>query len=762
MIATKLLATYIALSLLASWGCSKKKSKSNASITVSSAVTGAGENVLLSKAAEDAALAITSLDLLGLNMGTATPLRLASNDYAADKVRFNVQDDALDSLRLSTGILCFLNQAASIEMVNLGTYLALADEDACFHRGDRDVLESQSAGRTRHLRTMTVTASRLSKLHPLVVKAWFTIDDDRDASPLPLQVKLVVAEGQSKANPVGIFRLTWEGTPPLATATQKGYVDARRSADGNSMSLNFADSRLQSGFTYERRLASTMSIDPELKVVKGGILHASKPNGTTTHEYAGAFNATHYLRRDVATGTETCFSKSLFKQAIYRYGLYNAETGARISRSAGFPISYLDEAEVKQYAWAGYWGLWPSDGSILEDGSDAEAINNATGVTKEYRIKVGKGKLLKKTKQTLTLAQLAGIELDAYSASGVSIVTYNATTNAFTIVGTYTGDTLTRETASGTYALRQAWTTGATVANSFYAASLGGDVVVYSDVNGTPTGSALYYKEENVTATSGPLDLYCYENCIKAQITEAQAQANQWDATADRAFYAFDYTDPRSSSNQHVYTYSSDDLNLQIDGLDVTLASDTTELSGFSSWGFRSGPMVTTALTEPFEAYDADVFYQWETGPHDWNKFTTIRGTDRAPATFDAPLFFTYTHALANDRLATAGSAYYDKPYLLRYGDIGELIGIPVEQNAEGLWVPSFSLKDGTLLGTASEYKVKALDGQATLQEAAGACTALSLATLPDLPTFDGWVPPTLGDRPAVTAAPKVIEGIVQ
>jgi len=99
---------------------------------------------------------------------------------------------------------------------------------------------------------------------------------------------------------------------------------------------------------------------------------------------------------------------------------------------------------------------------------------------------------------------------------------------------------------------------------------------------------------------------------------------------------------------------------------------------------------------------------------------------------------------------------------LLQYAGFGQLQGIPSASDANNHYAPLFALKDGIAVG---DYKVKALDMEVRMKEKdATACSALSISSLPALPSVDSFKSPDLGDAPSGLEgeAPAVIEGIVQ
>jgi hypothetical protein len=173
-------------------------------------------------------------------------------------------------------------------------------------------------------------------------------------------------------------------------------------------------------------------------------------------------------------------------------------------------------------------------------------------------------------------------------------------------------------------------------------------------------------------------------------------------------------------------------------------------------------------------------YYTWATGPQQWQQSLWLsNGT--AVVAMDAPQNVSYT--VPNDP-AVYGS-YAGVPILLQFNGFGNLYGIPgscvdpvnnapVQCNVPNArYVPLFAIPDGatmTLPNPSTPLIVKALNAEIRLKNLganAAACSSMTLAGI--APPTGGTHDPSnsadsfyIGVKPTVTAAPKVIDGVVQ
>jgi len=749
--------------------------------------TEATETTRFSKAVATGALAITSIDVIGASANAKSSLRIASSEYDEDasNVRMNVYDPATEAIQQAGNILCFFNQANYIEMADQGPYVAQADMKACFKDKSSGGGQNKSAGSTKELVNVVVDSARLDEFSPLIVKAWFEMIESRGDSgqsfKVQMQVKMVIAEGQSEANPVGIFRLSWEGKV-AGNVMMKGHIESSRSTEAGKINLIMVDASQQgptAADTSTTLAVAQLDWDAGLKDVTGGRIRTSAPvwsegpGPAGTQEFAAAFNDDYLLRSNVTKAEKQCLSKSDFDYSIYRYGLYNAADGTRKDLNSGFGVEATASDGSTAHGYAGYWGIWLPPNVSLTDGMTLTQREYGKDPA-TYTIKSGPGKLLKFEKASITLDELDGVELNVQDG----IVVYSKATNSFSKIGSYGNKGIEYLDTPTAYSIQPQWSQGQAGTTNLWSQALGGNVIIKYNSAGAPLSPAAYFKQTNVTATQGNLTLKCLTNCLKTNVNQSDANGSNWvnSSSEPSPFIFFDFNGFWGASdkagflaaNATTYTWDASNMVLKSGSDPATLAAGVKN-GGYNSWGYQAGPLVESlaGVTNPWDLNTQDTYYMWETGSEAQNKFTRLIDSAGATVSFDAPLFIDYTHSKANDRSgldAGTGAKYYGKKLNIQYRGFGQLWGIPSEPDSNGRWAPLFGLKDGILLGSSSQYKLRGLDGEIRLRPlAADKCGALSVSDLPDLPSLSSYKAPDLGAVPDGVAgtAPKVIEGVI-
>ena len=337
--------------------------------------------------------------------------------------------------------------------------------------------------------------------------------------------------------------------------------------------------------------------------------------------------------------------------------------------------------------------------------------------------------------------------------------------------------------------------------------SLGGEIFIdLHDVSGALDAAVVpvTYRSQDLVYPgdpSLPATLYCLQNCP----TQATLQA--YFTSADPNVPASPYLtstynnfNPTAVGSQVQYDVHAD--TAMVSGGDGSNANVSyTDAAAYSQRpqfanGVNSGRLFANLADSSCQDFggnaaycdwkvnDTDVYYQWQTGPNNWNQFTAVKNGAGELVPFDPPLQLSY-HVPDSP----AFGAYAHTNIVLQYGGYGDLWGIPgtcVSANTneavdcstpDSRYVPAFVIPFDQTLGLAhstdeanTPYLVKWLDREIRFaRKTAGECDSLTLPLTVDLPTTDRVKNPTdpdsdiyIGVKPVVTDAPRVIHGEIK
>ncbi|HSR11239.1 MAG TPA: hypothetical protein VLS90_07310, partial [Thermodesulfobacteriota bacterium] len=629
-----------------------------------------------------------------------------------------------------------------------------------------------------------------------IVKVWIHQEATEYDPAVLIFAKMTITEGKSDSNPIGIFTINFRGAPVanLAQTVFKGTLKSERDPVTGKVLLKFVEQASQGGGGSE---GTQVTLDKAVDGSSGAgslyMMRTENQGGTPVQKIGNfdiAYNDANFYRKDKTSSADFCLSRTSFNESAWRYGVYDS-AGARVSRNSGFPIQ-KDGA----YGWMGYWGLWLPQGVAVNNGDTVNKHDYSANTDTPYTVVKAAGKLKKHTRKTITLAEIKNIPLNWSICSGPGPC------SQYQVSWTGTQFEITAEQNQSDYT----WTSitpvplDLTQLNwgelNFWSQSLGGQVRVklntdpanppacaYSEgkydcsAEGILTASTpvVFYAEDIVYPTDSiPATFACFDNC-------PNAGAGGVDTTTP--FFASDPTNPRT------YTFNSATMLLYYSGNAVVQNQTISN----QTWGVMSG-----AMFEPSSAnlnllkcdWDANqtcgwkawsvlpVFYTWETGLNDYNKFTALRDGSGNVVKFDPPLQITYTHQQSD--VTAADYKYNGSKFYLNYSGFGNLQGIPgkcvnmntgLDADCSGSggntpiqWIAAFVIPNGaTATDGSATYYIKALEKSQRMKQAPGACGALSsgLASY-SLPTISEWEDPAIGDEPSVTAAPAVIGGVIQ
>lgn len=680
---------------------------------------------------------------------------LAGSDYETDRTQFWVRDSSMQALDTVNMILTSLDQTRYWLETNDGAYRCLVEMD------DRGGGERGNTGPAYE--EWIVESTRASNSAAQIVKFWIVGEDNGDANVI--YGRLTVREEPTTDQPLGQFTLHFKslalGEPSTGTDTMfEGYLRTVARTDGQSeveffMGHGDPDGTVAIGehavrervHVIARKSAGTGRAYSERKVRQnhGGSIYAEDG------EYQLQFNSDYVARREVSNGNALeVLDRNDFDARVYRYGVYDATTEDRIDQQGGFPI----EDASGHNGWAGFYGLWFPDSVALTNGQTLYRRSFADDSRTPYTLVVARGRLEKRTRAAITLADLLNEDMEYFDPSGGGEQKVRFTGTDFVRVATRSGGDW--QEVDPPVSITGSFTTGQWL--QFWSHARGS---VQFGWPATLNGSvpAFVWSSTTVTADSpelagGDLTLHGYSRLLRANITSDQANYQNAETP-----YLPDATSV-SSGNQ-TYVFDKDTLLLTLGGNDVTLNSGVEITQGPGMFGLNCGPLFASALSSFADIATETTMYEWSIGTNSWNQLRTLRDGNGAFVVFDAPKRFTYVHD-------EDGSTFDGRTFFLEW-DGTNLGGIPWEQGEDGRYYPLFNVPTGTTVtADNATYKIKQLEGE-LLMVPVGDPNGVYAAQGFDLdgqsitaPTAAPYEDPAIGEKPTIERAPLYVGGVAQ
>jgi hypothetical protein len=730
--------------------------------------------------------------------GVAAQAQIPSTaPYVTDLQNVYVQDDTSQGIGNLNMVLCVIGALDPGDMVNAGAYIALVDMNKCNNKGGGS--NSSATGATNYA-TAVVNVTRASNSDPMVGKVWMSLTEQ--GSTTNVYAYLSATQSPDAAPPYGVFRMDYIGKKN-GQAGFNGYVNSQPG------SISFLETGANSSNTALAMSASSTTSGQGTMNIAGG-----SGGGTGSATFNFAYNSGYFRRSD---GTvDECFDRSKANAAVsvWQYGTYNANDGSRVDQAhPGFPIVAVS-AGTTYYGYANYWGI-NFQGLDLNSIADASPIAGLTvtdqrpGNTTAYNLSKVGGKLTKWTQAATTLAALDGIPFSfgadltgqtsnttAVSGWNNWIAQWNSANQTITVTGVQNCG------SNGCVPSALAGNVTATINTAFLAAnpimgwsdSFGGNLNIPATGSAHLATDAVYYFTQStvIPGSSGaPTALYCLSQCpTAASLTafSAGSQSSPFGNSTDQQWFS------APSANTVSYTFSS--TGLMESGSSMVLEQPFQYPSGsmYAQGGIMTGRLFDTAFGTTncptgmvCEPSNPAAYYTWQTGPNQWSQSLWLtKASDSSVVQLDAPQNVPYTVPTG-----TAYGSFAGKSILLQFNGFGNLFGVPgycvdpatnatVDcSTANSRYVPMFSLADGTTMTlpatsstAATPLIVKALDAELRLRDLgpsmpSSACASMTLTTM-TLPS-GGLHDPTssadseyLGAMPTATAAPKLIDGVLQ
>ena len=725
--------------------------------------------------------------------GLAAAAPPPTSPYVTDSQNLYVQDETAQGIGSLNMVLCVIGSMDPSDLVNAGPYLALVDIGRCqnAHAGS----SAASAG-AKNFANAVVNVTRASNSDPMIAKVWLSMTDQGVSNNVYAYVS--ATQSPATAPPYGTFRMDYIGKK-AGNVGFNGYIDSTTPGV-----IKFLEAGQGSSDTALAMSASSTTSGSGTMFVGG-----NGGGGSPAGQFNFAYNPSYFHRND---GTnDECFDRSLTNAdvAVWQYGTYNANDGTRVDQvNPGFPV-LATYGGSSYYGFANYWGI-SYQGLAIPDGTPVSALtvtDQRPGNTTSYALSKVGGKLTKWAQVSNQLVALDGIPFTyqtdltgrttgnpAVTGANNWVMQWSSSGANFTVVGIQTCD----NNGCVTSAVSPTAAVNATAFNavpiSGYANSYGGNL------NIPPTGSphtaadaVFYYNQSTVIPGAAVLTLYCLNQCpTGAQLAgySAASLTTPFANGTDTQWFS-----APSSANTVTYTFGASGL-LDTVSAPVILeqASQYPANSPFAQNGIQTGWLLDSALTNAncpsgmaagsiCQPVNPATYYTWQTGPNQWNQSLWLT-TAGSVVAFDPPQNIAYTVPTGS-----AYGAYSGLPILLQFNGFGNLGGIPgscvnpTDNSAEpcstsgSSYVPAFSIPDGATMtlpslagSTTTPLIVKAQNGEILLKSlgtGAAQCSSMTLTAL-TLPS-GGLHDPTnssdseyLGTMPTVTAAPKVIDGVVQ
>lgn len=709
--------------------------------------------------------------------------------FATDRTNLYVQEQSVEAFNNVNEILCMVGQTRYEQFLNQGPYTAQVDQNLCAaNSGGGNGDQTSGAGAPKYS-IWTVDSSRPDNASPQTVRVWIRGVTGPGDEPQFIRAKMVITEGVSQSNPYGLFRIDFAGFPvgaggepdTSAPPQMKGFLFSERDPVSGRILIKYAESGTEGGQPSLRQATLDRQADGS---EGGGTVHRADawvPNATLDIAYDGS----RFLRS--GNPSPLCLDRTQFNESVWRYGLYDGE-GNRVQRNSGFPIKVTRNAR-DYYGWVGYHGLWFPGEVSLSTGDTVyrQSFNGGDVVSTPYQAFVGDGKLFRNSRRQLTLGDILGVALQyqTWNPQGGPGTPYKVVwadnTNRFHKVAQADAQ-WNWSSASGTVDLSALdWPN-----LNFWSEALSGNVQLLplpgqcvqdnqtfkwscNLSNATPVvvyAQEMVYPGDNTV----PAALACFDQCPDADAINDNTSPLHPSAGVIPA--------PPGDAIDIAWTYAFDREGYRLlEGSTPVVRTAGGEGTPFQG-GIRSGALIEPTpenlalLTCDWDnnatcGWNATsripVYYTWETGMNSWNRFAGIvSGGDFLR--FEPPLRVEYLRPLAG-----GGSARY----FLNYAGFGDLQGIPgtcvdpmtgakAPCGMNTRWVPEFNLLTGdTVTAGATSYTVKQLEKEQRMKPAPGGCGALSLRTYPLAPS-SGWIDPSIGIEPPVSAPPRVIGGVVQ
>lgn len=720
----------------------------------------------------------------------------AGTDYADSITKSFTEESTLQPINTVNMILGILSQTKASEFVNKGPYVALIKEEE--ESGDVQSAGATGNSNVEKLTPMTIVVTRKSNTDPMIVKFWMD-EDDGPSGEQRIMGHMVVDEAVSSEYPLGKFTMNFggfsidqDGTVDFDDSSKKdmgGIFTADKGAYVGQALVNFKNLMKENGNSLPEVLKLVINVNQiDTDGDNGTLLDGEKKGRGVAYSKGVQWGQTPTIKayklslsdryykiqevnkddKSIDVGSIIVKDKQDLSHKVFRYGLYDDITGDQITLNSGFPIVKVDSTTGHEYhGYIGYWGLWAEDNKITNGNTVYKEDDNSR--VNPYTVVQSSGKLKKFTKSSTTMDKLDNTKMYYWdnASSNQYIISWDSTAGAgngnFKILGIQ--DNQTGEATAGALTGKYIFNTGGddnsgvsfTIENwsGAWSESLKANIPIKSTL--TNISSISFHQEEVVNPSSNlTLVNYGYEviNPGMTNLNDFMIQDNGSNGIIGKS-----------------YIYNATSMVLKDNSDNDILINSSINVSGTNrEWGASVGPLLNPSEQSGtynganfWEVEQAEnVFYRWETGNNDWNKFSGIKDSSGNLVSFSAPIMFNYEHDVSKD---INGSTTNGGMYSLSYD--GFSLQIPWE-NVSGEWFPKININSGTQLtdNDNTDYRVKILD-EGLIVNTVGGDPEPSLVIPSSNDPF--WADPTithdankikaLGQKP-LNAKVEVIKGV--
>jgi hypothetical protein len=699
-----------------------------------------------------AALAQSPMAALSARHRAPSAYSDAGSDYTAQVKQTWLEDT--DVLDMVNDILGVVADSGYENFVNAGPYKALVKPV-----GD----EQQSQGGTsststtaEQLMEITVDVTRESASAPMIVKVWVKEEEGPGGAPMLIRGYFAVSQGVSTQYPYGVLEAHFKANSLDSAGAEGDQVFTMAMSIGadeeGRVIVQFLDQGAEEGpqgGTYIWDLRGRIVADSTL--TSGNAYTYTRENNWDTGELEEetvyyAYNGDYFKYQAAGSVDETTLDKNDLRHKIFKYKLFDYNSGAKVTRNSGFGI----RLPGGQYGYIGYHGLWTSHGVTATDGDTITRADNDTPYT---LVKVG-GKLTKHTRASIALSALNGVEISVWDQGADLVVVWDAAEETFKKIGTrnmQNGQIQYLDPAAyQNYTFPNEWSGG-------YCNALSANLPL-GRLTPANSDTVYYNTQETVSGKlASDLTLYYWGFALPQPITQDALN------NAEAAYQAYFAAGPPVKKT---YTFDAtanvlrdSESNEILIGAGLSLLAGTKYHNGYNLFPMTTDD--TYDATNCWSIQDSEVYYTWTTGNNQWNQFTTARDADGALTVFDPPLSFTYQHQTAND--VNADATHNGRTFKLDFD--GSNLQVPWSFDAAaGEWWPTFGLKDGTVLTDANghSYVLKAVEEALIMADAADPSLAedlvIDMTVEPPSIAYDASKTALVGDVPS-DAVLKVIKG---